>query len=146
LQVILCDPCLSALYVPWCEKSLYKYSSFPFLPLTTHWTFCFLYPLTVSREKGHHCIYISCMTLTHMYVQTYIISSNHIYHTQMTSFTDEIKSINTIKLTVMASEYTCTQALCPECPANYSAHSFKQNICTTEVATDDELYKLFQLY
>ena len=64
----------------------------------------------------------------------------------MTSFTDEIKSINTIKLTVMASEYMCTQALCPECPANYSAHSFKQNISTTEVATDDELYKLFQLY
>jgi len=31
LQVKLCDPCLSALYVPWCEKALYKYSSFPFL-------------------------------------------------------------------------------------------------------------------
>jgi len=30
-QVKLCDPCLSALYVPWCEKALYKYSSFPFL-------------------------------------------------------------------------------------------------------------------
>jgi len=27
------DPCLSALYVPWCEKALYKYSSFPFLSL-----------------------------------------------------------------------------------------------------------------
>ena len=26
----LCDPCLSALYVPWCEKALYKYSSFNF--------------------------------------------------------------------------------------------------------------------
>ena len=23
LQVKLCDPCLSALYVPWCEKALY---------------------------------------------------------------------------------------------------------------------------
>jgi len=31
LQVKLCDPCLRALYVPWCEKALYKYSSFPFL-------------------------------------------------------------------------------------------------------------------
>ena len=32
LQVKLCDPCLSALYVPWCKKALYKYSSFlPFL-------------------------------------------------------------------------------------------------------------------
>ena len=31
LQVKICDPCLSALYVPWCEKALYKYSSFPFL-------------------------------------------------------------------------------------------------------------------
>ena len=30
LQVKLCDPCLSALCVPWCEKALYKYSSFPF--------------------------------------------------------------------------------------------------------------------
>ena len=27
MQVKLCDPCLSALYVPWCEKALYKYSS-----------------------------------------------------------------------------------------------------------------------
>ena len=34
LQVKLCDPCLSALYVPWCEKALYKYSSFPFLSFT----------------------------------------------------------------------------------------------------------------
>ena len=33
LQVKLCDPCLSALDVPWCEKALYKYSSFPFLYL-----------------------------------------------------------------------------------------------------------------
>ena len=33
LQVKLCDPCLSALCVrvPWCDKALYKYSSFPFL-------------------------------------------------------------------------------------------------------------------
>jgi len=31
LQVKLCDPCLSALDVPWCEKALYKCSSFPFL-------------------------------------------------------------------------------------------------------------------
>jgi len=31
LQVKLCDPCLSALCVPWCKKALYKYSSFPFL-------------------------------------------------------------------------------------------------------------------
>jgi len=31
LQVKLCDPCLSTLYVPWCEKVLYRYSSFPFL-------------------------------------------------------------------------------------------------------------------
>ena len=30
LQVKLCDPCLSALCVPWCKKALYKYSSFPF--------------------------------------------------------------------------------------------------------------------
>ena len=30
LQVKLCDPCLRALYVPWCKKALYKYSSFPF--------------------------------------------------------------------------------------------------------------------
>ena len=30
LQVKLCDPCLSALCVPWCNKALYKYSSFPF--------------------------------------------------------------------------------------------------------------------
>jgi len=28
LQAKLCDPCLCALYVPWCEKALYKYSSF----------------------------------------------------------------------------------------------------------------------
>ena len=32
LQVKLCDLCLSALYVPWCEKALYKYCSFPFFP------------------------------------------------------------------------------------------------------------------
>ena len=31
LQVKLCDPCLSALCVPWCKNALYKYSSFPFL-------------------------------------------------------------------------------------------------------------------
>ena len=31
LQVKLCDPCLSALCVPWCKKALYKYSSFPFV-------------------------------------------------------------------------------------------------------------------
>ena len=31
LQVKLCDPCLSALCVPWCKKALYKYSSFHFL-------------------------------------------------------------------------------------------------------------------
>ena len=31
LQVKLCDPCLSALCVPWCKKALYKCSSFPFL-------------------------------------------------------------------------------------------------------------------
>ena len=33
LQVKLCDPCLSALCVPWCKKVLYKYLSysFPFL-------------------------------------------------------------------------------------------------------------------
>jgi len=30
LQVKLCDPCLSALCVPWCKKAPYKYSSFPF--------------------------------------------------------------------------------------------------------------------
>jgi len=30
LQVKLCDPCLSALCVPWCKKALYKYFSFPF--------------------------------------------------------------------------------------------------------------------
>ena len=35
------DPCLSALYVPWCEKTLYKYSSFPFLSYTLHWAFPF---------------------------------------------------------------------------------------------------------
>ena len=33
LQVKLCDPCLSALCVPWCKKALYKHSSFPFLLL-----------------------------------------------------------------------------------------------------------------
>ena len=33
-QVKLCDPCLSALCVPWCKKALYKYSSFPFLYCT----------------------------------------------------------------------------------------------------------------
>ena len=33
LQVKLCDTCLSALCVPWCKKTLYKYSSFPFLSL-----------------------------------------------------------------------------------------------------------------
>ena len=31
LQVKLCDPCLSALCVPWCKKALNKYSFFPFL-------------------------------------------------------------------------------------------------------------------
>ena len=36
LQVKLCDPCLSALCVPWCKKALYKYSSFPFLSFTDH--------------------------------------------------------------------------------------------------------------
>jgi len=35
LQVKLCDPCLSALCVPWCEKALDKYSSFPFLLYVT---------------------------------------------------------------------------------------------------------------
>ena len=30
LQVKLCDPCLSALYVLWFKNALYKYSSFPF--------------------------------------------------------------------------------------------------------------------
>jgi len=32
LQVKLCDPCLSALCVPWCKKALYKYYSFPSFP------------------------------------------------------------------------------------------------------------------
>ena len=36
LQVKLCDPCLSALCVPWCKKALYKYSSFPFHLITLH--------------------------------------------------------------------------------------------------------------
>jgi len=34
----LCDPCLSALCVPWCKKALYKYSSFPFLSATVEST------------------------------------------------------------------------------------------------------------
>jgi len=34
LQLKLCDPCLSALYVPWCEKAPYKYLSFPFSPVS----------------------------------------------------------------------------------------------------------------
>ena len=42
LRVKLCDPCLSALYVPWCKKALYKYSSFPFL------SFPFLYLVGVG--------------------------------------------------------------------------------------------------
>jgi len=33
LQVKLCDPCLSALCVPWCKKALYRYFSFPFFLL-----------------------------------------------------------------------------------------------------------------
>jgi len=37
LQVKPCDPCLSALCVPWCKKALYKYSSFPFLSVTLGW-------------------------------------------------------------------------------------------------------------
>jgi len=36
LQVKLCDPCLSALSVPWCKKALYKYSSFRFLSVVAH--------------------------------------------------------------------------------------------------------------
>jgi len=43
LQVKLCDPCLSALYVSWCEKALYKYSSFPFLS--------FLSAVTPRKQK-----------------------------------------------------------------------------------------------
>jgi len=39
LQVKLCDPCLSALGVPWCEKALYKYSSFSFLSIQSHIVF-----------------------------------------------------------------------------------------------------------
>ena len=31
--MVLCDPCLSALCVPWYKKAVYKYSSFPFLHL-----------------------------------------------------------------------------------------------------------------
>jgi len=37
LQVKLCDPCPSALDVPWCEKALYKYSSFPFPAYCKPW-------------------------------------------------------------------------------------------------------------
>ena len=35
LQVKLCDPCLSALCVPWCKKALYKilFLSFSFAPM-----------------------------------------------------------------------------------------------------------------
>jgi len=57
LQVKLCDPCLSALCVPWCKKALYKYSSFPFLSFkllhnsheVTVWKSVFLVP---AVDKG----------------------------------------------------------------------------------------------
>ena len=46
LEIKLCDPCLSALYVPWCEKALYKYSSFPFLSASPN-----------SDESGKQSLY-----------------------------------------------------------------------------------------
>ena len=48
LQVKLCDPRLSALYVPWCEKALYKYSSFPFPFTVYHLCVGTLYQLCVT--------------------------------------------------------------------------------------------------
>jgi len=50
LQVKLCDPCLSALYVPWCKKPLYKYSSFP---LTTSLLNSLTSSLNSSTRRPH---------------------------------------------------------------------------------------------
>ena len=68
LQVKLCDPCLSALCVPWCEKALYKYSSFPF-------PFPFLFNYTTPRfaasttsESSYVCLTSS---LTRQIVSVY---------------------------------------------------------------------------
>jgi len=52
LQVKLCDPCLSALYVPWCEKALYKYSFFPF-PFLFGPGHTALYGNQLPNGKGH---------------------------------------------------------------------------------------------
>jgi len=52
LQVKLCDPCLSALCVPWCEKALYKYSSFPFLSFPTVHSFVHLRSRRKSTDRA----------------------------------------------------------------------------------------------
>ena len=50
---LLCDPCLSALYVPWCEKALYKHSSFSFPLLCFDRRSCALsWPLAASRPSA----------------------------------------------------------------------------------------------
>ena len=56
LQVKVCDPCLSALDVPWCEKALYKYSSFTFLS----GSFCTEFQFSgTCYATGHSCVAIS---------------------------------------------------------------------------------------
>jgi len=39
------------LYVPWCEKALYKYSSFPFLSFTAGVVVCLSVRLSVCHKS-----------------------------------------------------------------------------------------------
>jgi len=83
LQVKLCDPCLSALCVPWCEKALYKYSSFPFLSLTLQISLrsdkmCARYRLSKMFAPGKKVDQSSAKSLKPCHAQMNRIVSNFI--------------------------------------------------------------------
>jgi len=60
LQVKLCDPCLSALCVPWCKKALYKYSSFHFLLRSEYLLSIYIAPRPAYKALRHwsHSFYL----------------------------------------------------------------------------------------
>ena len=93
LQVKLCDPCLSTLYVPWCEKALYKYSSFPFLSEVARLTIsskpsnllnAFLHAphfrLLLTAVRVYNKLYLLTYVLTYTYLR-YLETDGRTYRT-----------------------------------------------------------------
>jgi len=79
LQVKLCDPCMSALCVPWCKKALYKYSSFPLCLL------CY-------QRTSNHCD--TRNTCNQQYTQTTSDGKNHfICHFASVSFLEVVLKV-----------------------------------------------------